>query len=92
MMGTQSAPERLFYDFCMDNHGPDNHLLRQIDRFPDRHDPPLHIGLAPIVLLNGVRGEIARSPRADGSGRAHPWRSCAVCSRVGPSLSAAVWT
>ena len=52
----------------------------------------LHIGLPPIVLLNGVRGGIARSPRADGSGRAHPWRSCAVCSRVGPSLSAAVWT
>ncbi len=55
-------------------------------------NPPLHIGLPPIVLLNGVRGEIARSPRADGSGRAHPWRSCAVCSRAGPSLSAAVWT
>lgn len=35
MMGLQSAPERLFYDFCLEDHVPDDHLLRQIDRFLD---------------------------------------------------------
>ena len=43
MMGTQAAPERLFYDFCLDDHGPDDHLLRQIDPFLD---------------LDGVRREL----------------------------------
>ena len=38
MMGTQAAPERLFYDFCLDDHVPDDHLLRQIDRFLDLSD------------------------------------------------------
>jgi len=31
MMGTQAAPERLFYDFCLEDHVPDDHLLRRID-------------------------------------------------------------
>lgn len=35
MMGTQTAPEHLFYDFCLDDHVPDDHLLRRIDRFLD---------------------------------------------------------
>ena len=35
MMGTQAAPDRLFYDFCLDDHVPGDHLLRQIDRFLD---------------------------------------------------------
>jgi transposase len=35
MMGTQAAPERLFYDFCLDEHVPRDHVLRQIDRFLD---------------------------------------------------------
>ena len=35
MMGIQAAPERLFYDFCLDDHVPDDHLLRRIDRFLD---------------------------------------------------------
>ncbi len=35
MMGMQAAPERLFYDFCLDDHVPVDHLLRQIDRFLD---------------------------------------------------------
>jgi transposase len=35
MMGTQAAPERLFYDFCLDDHVPRDHVLRQIDRFLD---------------------------------------------------------
>jgi transposase len=35
MMGTQSAPERLFYDFCLEDHVPVDHLLRRIDGFLD---------------------------------------------------------
>ena len=38
MMGMQAAPERLFYDFCLDDHVPDDHLLRQIDQFLDLDD------------------------------------------------------
>ena len=32
MMGTQAAPERLFYDFCLEDHVPDDHLLRRTAR------------------------------------------------------------
>ena len=35
MMGVQAAPERLFYDFCLEDHVPDDHLLRRIDCFLD---------------------------------------------------------
>jgi transposase len=35
MMGTQVAPAQLFYDFCLDDHVPIDHLLRRIDRFLD---------------------------------------------------------
>lgn len=35
MMGVQTAPPQLFYDFCIEDHVPANHLLRQIDRFLD---------------------------------------------------------
>ena len=35
MMGTQAAPEQLFYDFCLDDHVPSDHMLRQIDPFLD---------------------------------------------------------
>ena len=38
MMGTQAAPERLFYDFCLEDHVPGDHLLRRIDRFLDLSD------------------------------------------------------
>lgn len=38
MMGSQGAPERLFYDFCLDDHVPDDHLVRRIDRFLDLSD------------------------------------------------------
>jgi transposase len=38
MMGTQAVPERLFYDFCLEDHVPDDHLLRRIDRFLDLSD------------------------------------------------------
>jgi transposase len=35
MMGMQAAPAQLFYDFCLDDHVPEDHLLRRIDRFLD---------------------------------------------------------
>lgn len=35
MMGSQVAPAQLFYDFCLDDHIPDDHLLRRIDQFLD---------------------------------------------------------
>ena len=35
MMGMQAAPAQLFYEFCLDNHIPDDHLLRRIDQFLD---------------------------------------------------------
>src|ERR1700710_985129 len=35
MMGIQTAPAQLFYDFCLDDHVPEDHLLRRIDRFLD---------------------------------------------------------
>ena len=35
MMGSQAAPEQLFYDFHLDDHIPADHLLRQIDVFVD---------------------------------------------------------
>ena len=35
MMGSQVAPAQLFYDFCLDDHVPDDHLLRSIDQFLD---------------------------------------------------------
>jgi transposase len=38
MMGTQAAPEQFFYDFCLEDHVPDDHLLRRIDRFIDLSD------------------------------------------------------
>ena len=35
MMGKQASPERLFYDFCLEDHVPGDHLLRRIDRYLD---------------------------------------------------------
>ena len=35
MMGFQETPARLFYDFCLDEQVPFDHLLRGIDRHLD---------------------------------------------------------
>jgi transposase len=35
MMGKQAVPDQLFYDFCLEDHVPDDHLLRRIDGFLD---------------------------------------------------------
>lgn len=37
MMGVQAAA-RLFYEFCLDDHVPDDHQLRGIDRHLDLED------------------------------------------------------
>ena len=34
-MGMQTAPAQLFYDCRLDDHVPEDHLLRRIDRFLD---------------------------------------------------------
>jgi hypothetical protein len=33
MLGMQVAPAQLFFDFCLDDHVPADHLLRRIDCF-----------------------------------------------------------
>ena len=33
MMGIQGTPAQLFYDFCLDDHVPVDHMLRGIDRY-----------------------------------------------------------
>jgi transposase len=38
MMGIQDEPAQLFYDFCLDDHFPGDHILRGIDRFLDLGD------------------------------------------------------
>ena len=35
MMGVQAASAQLFYDFCLDDHVPTDHLLRGIDGHVD---------------------------------------------------------
>jgi hypothetical protein len=35
MMGVQETPASLFYDFCLDEHVPSDHLLRGVDRHLD---------------------------------------------------------
>jgi transposase len=38
MMGFQETPARLFYDFCLDEHVPSDHVLRGIERHLDLGD------------------------------------------------------
>jgi transposase len=51
MMGMQVAPERLFYDFCLEDRVPADHLLRRIDRFLDLGD--IRTKLAPFYCSIG---------------------------------------
>ncbi len=42
MMGQLPAQQNaLFYEFCLENHIPEGHLLRQIDQFLDSNEGPL---------------------------------------------------
>ena len=38
MMGVQATSARLFYDFCLDDYVPSDHILRSIDRHLDLDD------------------------------------------------------
>jgi transposase len=38
MMGVEATSARLFYDFCLDDHVPSDHILRSIDRHLDLDD------------------------------------------------------
>jgi transposase len=38
MIGVQETPARLFYDFCLDEHVPSDHMLRGADRHLDLAD------------------------------------------------------
>ena len=51
MMGVQAAAARFFYDFCLDDHVPDDHRLRGIDRHLDLED--LRNGLKPFYSNTG---------------------------------------
>lgn len=51
MMGLLAAPERLFYDFCLEDHVPDDHLLRRTDQFLDLSD--VRANLAPFYCSIG---------------------------------------
>jgi hypothetical protein len=52
MTGVQAASAQLFYDFCLDDHVPSDHLLRSIDR----HLEGLRQTLSPFTAgLDGPR-------------------------------------
>jgi hypothetical protein len=51
MMGFQGTPARLFYDFCLDEHVPVDHMLRGIDRHLALDD--LHQSLKPFYSQMG---------------------------------------
>jgi len=50
MMGFQSAPEQLFYDFCLEDHVPPDHMLRRID-------PELMIRMLIVGYCFAIRSE-----------------------------------
>ena len=51
MMGSQAAPAQFFYDFRLEDHVPDDHLLRRIDHFLDLDD--LRVKLKPYYSSIG---------------------------------------
>ncbi len=63
-MGTQSAPAQLFYDFDLECHVPDNHMLREIDRFLDIDGMRMklrtfysHLGRSCVWFVRSVQGQ-----------------------------------
>jgi hypothetical protein len=69
MMGVQETPARLFYDFCLDEHVPCEHLLRGVDRHLDlanlRRSLKLFYSYAGYPASRGWGG--ADDARADGN-------------------------
>jgi transposase len=51
MMGVQVTSARLFYDFCLDDHVPSDHILRSVDRHLDLDD--VRQALKPLYSSTG---------------------------------------
>jgi hypothetical protein len=51
MMGVQAVSEQLFYDFCLEDYVPADHLLRGIDRHVDL--TPIRVALKPFYSRTG---------------------------------------
>jgi transposase len=85
-MGTQAAPERVFYDFCLDKYVPRDHILRQIERLLDLSDVPRelkpfysHIGrpsIDPELMIRMLIGGLLRHPLRARPVRGGPSQSC----------------
>jgi len=70
-MGMQTAPVQLFYDFCLDDHVPEDHLLRRIDRFLD------------LEKRTGIEAELAVAGRCGRRSATCCLASrCSRCSRI----------
>jgi hypothetical protein len=65
MMGFQGTPARLFYDFCLEEHVPVDHMLRGIDRHLALDD--LRQSLKPFLQPDGPTFGRSRAddPHAD---------------------------
>ena len=58
MMGRQTAPAKLFYDFDIESHVPADHLLRQVDRFLDLGDIRAQLGRS-TAISGGPRSTLS---------------------------------
>ena len=67
MMGFQGTPARLFYDFCLDEHVPSDHLLRGVDR-QDVPDHQLGIDRGPAPFGCKTASAIGGDHRGRGQG------------------------
>jgi transposase len=86
MIGTQVASPRLFYDFCLDDHVPSDHLLRRIDQFLDLES--VRAELRPFYSKIGrpsIDPELMMRMLIIGSAWAFGLNG--VCARKSPSIS-----
>jgi hypothetical protein len=75
MMGFQGTPVRLFYDFCLDEHVPFDHMLSGIDRLALDDHCRHHSNLTVTMWLSGasllpsnIKGSSLASPAMKGEG------------------------
>jgi hypothetical protein len=73
MMGVQATSARLFYDFCLDDHVPSDHILRSIDRHLDLDD--VRQALKPFYSSTGRPSIGPESPCSPGTGALDQRRS-----------------
>ena len=81
MMGVQTAEARLFYDFCLDDHVPSDHLLRSIDGHLDLDG--LRRALQPMLAITTASAISLRLTFTSGGPR--PSSSSAKGSNARPS-------